>query len=161
MGQHIVKQPNGKYAIFSSIVDHFIAYDATPEEIRNHFRAIAEEESDRHTERGIKRADGPFAREGLTEDLARVRLIHGDAEANEWAMILKSPPCLHGRHSPTIVHRTGGTSAALRNRCGICGLLLIRQSGDGPWIALSEADEDALMSGKECESHSAAGKDKA
>ena len=27
MGQQIVKQPNGLYAIFSSVVDGFVAYD--------------------------------------------------------------------------------------------------------------------------------------
>ena len=32
MGRHIVKQPNGKLAIFSTIVDNFIITDATPEE---------------------------------------------------------------------------------------------------------------------------------
>ena len=33
MGSQIVKQPNGKYAIWSSIVDDFILVNATPEEI--------------------------------------------------------------------------------------------------------------------------------
>jgi len=33
MGHQIIKQPNGKYAVFSSIVDHFIMWDATPEAI--------------------------------------------------------------------------------------------------------------------------------
>ncbi len=37
MPRCVVKQPNGKYAIWSSIVDHFISYDCTAEE------AIAEE----------------------------------------------------------------------------------------------------------------------
>lgn len=33
MGRQIVKQPNGQYAVFSSIVDDFVLVDATPEEI--------------------------------------------------------------------------------------------------------------------------------
>lgn len=33
MGRQIVKQPNGLYAVWSSIVDSVIVYDATPDEI--------------------------------------------------------------------------------------------------------------------------------
>jgi len=35
MANQIVKQPNGKYAIWSTIVDDFTVIDATPEEIIN------------------------------------------------------------------------------------------------------------------------------
>ena len=33
MGQQIIKQPDGKLAVFSSVVDAFLVVDATPEEI--------------------------------------------------------------------------------------------------------------------------------
>lgn len=33
MGRQIIKQPNGKYAVLSSVVDDFVIIDATPEEI--------------------------------------------------------------------------------------------------------------------------------
>lgn len=33
MGQQIIRQPDGKLAVFSSITDSFIVTDATPEEI--------------------------------------------------------------------------------------------------------------------------------
>lgn len=33
MGQQIIKQPNGKIAVFSTITDTFVVADATPEEI--------------------------------------------------------------------------------------------------------------------------------
>lgn len=33
MGRQIIKQPNDKYAVWSSIVDDFIIIDATPNEI--------------------------------------------------------------------------------------------------------------------------------
>lgn len=33
MGQQIIKQPDGRLAVFSSITDTFIIVDATPEEI--------------------------------------------------------------------------------------------------------------------------------
>lgn len=65
MGQHIVKQPNGKYAIFSSKRAHFIAYDATPEEIRELRRAEAIEESDRFTKRGMDRAEAGHGFTGM------------------------------------------------------------------------------------------------
>ena len=35
MGWQIIKQPNGKYCIFSSVVDNVIYYDGTPEQILN------------------------------------------------------------------------------------------------------------------------------
>ena len=33
MGQQIIKQPNGLYAVFSAVVDDFVIEDATPYEI--------------------------------------------------------------------------------------------------------------------------------
>jgi len=33
MGRQIIKQPDGKYCVFSSLTDDFICWDATPEEI--------------------------------------------------------------------------------------------------------------------------------
>ncbi|MEV6684403.1 hypothetical protein AB0N28_03505 [Streptomyces sp. NPDC051130] len=33
MGQQIIKQPDGKFAVFESVTDTFILADATPEEI--------------------------------------------------------------------------------------------------------------------------------
>lgn len=33
MGRQIIKQPNGLYAIWSTVVDHFVLYDATADEI--------------------------------------------------------------------------------------------------------------------------------
>lgn len=33
MGQQIIKQPNGKYALFSSVVDDFVLIDADPQDI--------------------------------------------------------------------------------------------------------------------------------
>lgn len=87
MGQHIVKQPNGKYAIFSSVVDHFIAYDATPEEIAAHFRQESIENSDRQTARGITSADH-FADARFATDIETVRRIHGDKEADGYLALL-------------------------------------------------------------------------
>jgi len=38
MPRRIIRQPNGKFACFSSVVDHFIWYDATEEEARAYLR---------------------------------------------------------------------------------------------------------------------------
>lgn len=94
MGQHIVKQPNGKYAIFSSVVDDFIAYDATPEEIAGHFRQEAIENSDRQTARGITSADH-FADARFATEIETVRRIHGDAMADEYVELLSKASGTH------------------------------------------------------------------
>lgn len=91
MPQHVVKQPNGKYAIFSSIVDHFIGYDASPEEVYTHFRELAIANSDRQTKRQIEQADH-FASKRFTEDLETVRLIHGDEVAERYKTMLSVVP---------------------------------------------------------------------
>ncbi len=87
MGQQIVKQPNGQFAIFSSNVDRFIAYDATPDEIYQHFRALAIEDSDRHTKRGLEDAER-YGQERTDKYLTTVRVIHGDDKADEDAALL-------------------------------------------------------------------------
>jgi len=33
MGKQIIKQPNGKFALWSTIIDHFICYDCTEEDL--------------------------------------------------------------------------------------------------------------------------------
>jgi hypothetical protein len=37
MGHQIIKQPNGKYSIWSTVVDHFVVIDSTPEEIIEYY----------------------------------------------------------------------------------------------------------------------------
>lgn len=81
MPQHITKQPNGKYAIFSSVVDDFVVYDATPEECYEHFRQQAVEESDRRTKQSLDIANQCKDRFG--KDIDIVRRIHGDEQAEK------------------------------------------------------------------------------
>jgi hypothetical protein len=50
MGRQIIKQPNGLYAVFSSVVDTFIMWDCTPECI---IETWAEEERKR-IEQGVR-----------------------------------------------------------------------------------------------------------
>ncbi|NED75377.1 hypothetical protein G3I51_24240 [Streptomyces sp. SID9944] len=61
MGQQIIKQPDGRLAVFSSITDTFIVVDATPEEIiewRAEEAAQAARESTRRELRHVL-ADNP------------------------------------------------------------------------------------------------------
>lgn len=57
MGQQIIEQPDGKYAVFSSVVDSWILIDATREEIADHFAERAAERSRWDTEREFRRID--------------------------------------------------------------------------------------------------------
>lgn len=43
MGRQIIKQPNGKYCVYSSIVDDVIYYDASREMLINQFTQDAKE----------------------------------------------------------------------------------------------------------------------
>jgi len=43
MGDQIIKQPNGKYLLFSSIEQHVILHDATPNEILKFWLKYEEE----------------------------------------------------------------------------------------------------------------------
>ena len=38
-----------------------------------------------------------------------------------------------GNHTPVIVHRSGGVPASLRNVCGICGEILVREETTEEW----------------------------
>lgn len=53
MGQQIIKQPDGKLAVFSSVVDAFIVVDATPEEILDWRAEQAAEDARRATQREL------------------------------------------------------------------------------------------------------------
>lgn len=93
MGQQIIKQPDGKLAVFSSIVDAFIVVDATPEEILDWRAEQAAADARRATQRELDAvlADDPrrvyfqFAR--TWEEAARLDREHGgdlgDADPNE------------------------------------------------------------------------------
>lgn len=53
MGQQIIKQPDGRLAVFSSVVDAFIVVDATPEEILDWRAEQAAEDARRATQREL------------------------------------------------------------------------------------------------------------
>ena len=53
MGQQIIKQPDGRLAVFSSVVDAFIILDASPEEILDWRAEEAAKEARRATQRQL------------------------------------------------------------------------------------------------------------
>ncbi len=83
MANRAVKQPNGKYAQFSDVVDHFTYVNCSREELwaiyRDEFGAgIATAKLDR--------ADA--SPERFSEEIATIRFRHGDAEADATAAYL-------------------------------------------------------------------------
>ena len=92
MGQRIVKTPNGKYAAFSDIVDHFIAYDMTREEAVQ----FAVDEWDcgpKSSEEKVLRADGDVTWDGETgryeEAMDTILHIHGKDEVDKYRVLLE------------------------------------------------------------------------
>jgi hypothetical protein len=57
MGQQVIKQPDGLYAIFSSITDTWIVYDATRKEISNYFARQAADDARHQVDRIFARLD--------------------------------------------------------------------------------------------------------
>ena len=94
MPDRAVLQPNGRWAIFSSNVDHFTAYDGTREEILNVFREEFRADADRNAEAKLKRADDrETAQPG--EDFANavrsIALVHGFDTADRLRTELSRP----------------------------------------------------------------------
>ena len=54
MGRQIIKQPNGKYAVWSSIVDDFILVDATPDEIIEDWCEQQRKDTTEHVQRVVE-----------------------------------------------------------------------------------------------------------
>jgi hypothetical protein len=87
MGQQIVKQPNGLYCLWSSVVDDFTLIDATPEDIVDEFVKHEQRRLEKRVheivadlERGI-RPYNQFTRT-FDECVATVKRLHGkDAES--------------------------------------------------------------------------------
>lgn len=61
MGQQIIKQPDGKLAVFSSVTDNFIVVDATPDELVEWRAEEAAEKAREQTRRELEHvlADNP------------------------------------------------------------------------------------------------------
>lgn len=74
MARQIIKQPNGLYAEYSTIVDAFIMADATAEQIIQNARQEAADRAERQCKEAIERADAGMTRGfGLTWEEALIK----------------------------------------------------------------------------------------
>jgi Lar family restriction alleviation protein len=84
MGRQIIKQPNGKYAIWSTIIDNFLYYNITKEEyfkirIEEEIKHVREDLNDYFDE--LENGKSPYHQ--LTFDEALIILKHKGAEIPE------------------------------------------------------------------------------
>ena len=75
MGQQIIRQPDGRLAVFSSITESFIVVDATPEEIIEWRAEEAAETARERTKAELKRVldntvESPYHQSTLTWEKA-------------------------------------------------------------------------------------------
>lgn len=53
MGQQIIKQPDGRLAVWSTVVDDWVIFNATPEELLDYYAEEAAQEARRQTQRAL------------------------------------------------------------------------------------------------------------
>lgn len=85
MGNQIIKQPNGKYCIFSTIVDNITHYDMTPEEIIEEWTNDAKKKIEINVKLIICKLDNnqqPYfdSTKNYSEILQIIGEVHGDKE---------------------------------------------------------------------------------
>lgn len=94
MPNRAVLQPNGRWAIFSSIVDHFTAYDGTRDEILNVFREEFRAAADRNAEGKLKRGEEREAKNpgaDFTDAIQSIANVHGFDTADRLRTELSRP----------------------------------------------------------------------
>lgn len=84
----IIRQPNGKFALFSSMIDDFTAMDATEEELAVHVAELEYKKAYEHVMREIEKVktkDKPYFQFSKTFDeaLATIEDIHGKEVAKK------------------------------------------------------------------------------
>ena len=85
MGQQIIKQPNGYYAVFSSVVDNFVILDATPQEIIDEWIDYERKRLTERVNQIVKELDSggkPYYQFTMTWDEANalIREVYGTKE---------------------------------------------------------------------------------
>lgn len=88
MSWQIIKQPNGKYALWSSVVDNFVMYDATEQDIIDEFVDRERERVQRNVQEildKIKAGEKAYYQFTMSFDEAieTIRERHGDKECEE------------------------------------------------------------------------------
>lgn len=94
MGRQIIKQPNGKYCIFSSIVDNVIMCNATEQDIidfrvKEHTEKIAKEIKEIIADLDKGKKPYHFAK-SYTEMLETIEDIHGKEEAENVRKVIEA-----------------------------------------------------------------------
>lgn len=94
MGKCVVRQPNGLYAVFSSIVDDFVVLDCTPAEVVSYFQNEARRQARKDAREAIQRADDRQDGDRRTWDdcLGTIRAVHGKARAAERRRMIDPAP---------------------------------------------------------------------
>jgi hypothetical protein len=95
MGRQIIKQPNGKYCIFSSVVDNVILYDMTAEEIIEEWTKEAREDIERKVKDIVSKIDKnekPYFQftKNYDEMIEDIKEIHGKKEGNKIKKLIES-----------------------------------------------------------------------
>lgn len=83
MAHQIVKQPNGMYCIFSTVVDSVIVYNATEEQLINYYIEKEKKEITERVAKVIKQIEAgekPYAQFTMTFDemMETIKVIHGE-----------------------------------------------------------------------------------
>lgn len=84
MGRQIIKQPNGKYAVWSTVVDDFILVDALPEDIVSERVQESSERIRKDVTKVIEDLNNgkrPYYQFTVTfeEAVRKIKELHGDA----------------------------------------------------------------------------------
>lgn len=77
MGRSIVRQPDGLYAVFSSIIDDFVLVNCTPQEIIDYYVKDAKEEIERSVCQSVEKADNGTSTYTFEETLDVIKMVHG------------------------------------------------------------------------------------
>ena len=87
MGRLLTQQPNGLYALFSTIVDDFVLVNATLEEVIEEEVAFVRRQVERDVPASVKRHGTKGLRKRFDKYAAHAREVHGgDPEGAQMAM---------------------------------------------------------------------------
>jgi hypothetical protein len=84
MARQIIKQPNGKYCVFSTVVDSIVDYDMSVDELKKDRKNGDEETIDRIITK-LENGEKPYYQFTMTFDemLETIKSIYGEEESNE------------------------------------------------------------------------------
>ncbi len=84
MARQIIKQPNGKYCVFSTVVDSIVDYDMSVNELKKDRKNGDEETIDKIITK-LENGEKPYYQFTMTFDemLETIKSIYGEEESNE------------------------------------------------------------------------------